>query len=638
MQANEQTDPVAATWAAVQERLRAATAGEFQILRELGRGGMAAVYLAEDLALSRRVAIKVMSPALLLSKGMVGRFREEAITVAKLNHPNIITIHAVRQVGDLHFFVMNCVEGQSLETVLREATALSVPLALAILAQVGSALDYAHRHGVVHRDIKPANLLLDRQGNAIVTDFGIAKVAEVSGYTQTGLLIGTLAYMSPEQLEAQSVSGASDQYSLGMVLYEMLAGRPPFGGSTVAMIQGHLRDPVQPIRAARPDCPPELEAALLRMVDKDPANRWPSIADALRALQAIPLPPQAFTQAQLASLVGGVAETIPAAGAAVRPTITIVDPPDTLPLGRTTSLRVALPGAGHASAASVTWVSDNPDVIAVDDRGLLQAVGQGVATISAMAGGTHSIVRMRVVAATAELSAGPELPLPAPPEVRRRSRIARMSPGRRSPVRALAGAAFLGVMIGTGWFWASAAPGPEDAASAAARGAPTELPVTVPTPGVEGPTATPAPPPQADGPPGPDPGRVAAPPPARTAGDLPAPTAVSRSAEEEVRDVVKTFADLVASGNAQRVRGVYPELRGDEEWWRFVTEHAGQALRVSMLELLPGSPQMSEDGRAKVSFDLTFAYGQGSTSPWILSATVVRQGNQWRLSDVRYHR
>jgi eukaryotic-like serine/threonine-protein kinase len=213
-------------WAAVAARLQAATLGEFEIFTELGRGGMAAVYLARDLALNRRVAIKVMSPGLLLGAGMIERFRQEAVTVANLQHAHIVSIYAVRLLEDLHFFVMQFVPGKTLEGVLRGGQALPVPVVRAWLYQIGSALGYAHRRGVIHRDIKPGNILLNADGEAIVTDFGIAKVAESPSHTQTGTVVGTPVYMSPEQCFARELTGASDQYSLGVVAYEMLADRP----------------------------------------------------------------------------------------------------------------------------------------------------------------------------------------------------------------------------------------------------------------------------------------------------------------------------------------------------------------------------------------------------------------------------
>ena len=208
------------TWALVVERLREALAGEFDIEGELGRGGMAAVFRARELALNRRVAIKVMAPGLLLGEGMVERFRQEAITIANLQHANIIGVHSVRTLGDLHLFVMQYVPGRSLDRVIHEWGRLSLASTGAVLYHVGSALDYAHRRGVVHRDVKPGNILLDADGDPIVTDFGIAKIAEAPGYTLVGTVLGTPTYMSPEQCVALEVGPPSDQYALGIVAYQ----------------------------------------------------------------------------------------------------------------------------------------------------------------------------------------------------------------------------------------------------------------------------------------------------------------------------------------------------------------------------------------------------------------------------------
>ena len=167
--------------------LRSATLGDYEILSEIRRGGMATVYLAHDIALDRKVAIKVMSPALLLmGEGMVERFKREARTSASLSHPNIIPIHAVKSQGRALYFVMKFIAGRSLESIIREVGALPIPMAQALLHQVGVALGYAHRRGVVHRDIKPANLLVDGEGWAAVTAFGIAKVAERRGLDVAG--------------------------------------------------------------------------------------------------------------------------------------------------------------------------------------------------------------------------------------------------------------------------------------------------------------------------------------------------------------------------------------------------------------------------------------------------------------------
>jgi serine/threonine-protein kinase len=169
-------------WQQVLARLRVATLGEFEIVREVGRGGMAAVYLAKDMTLGRKVAIKVMAPALLAGEGMVERFKNEAVTVAGLNHPNIIQVYAVRQSGDLQFFVMKFVEGKSLDHIIRDEGALPVPLVRGLLFMIGSALGYAHRRGVVHRDIKPDNVLMSG-AHAVISDFGVAKAMYAASAT-----------------------------------------------------------------------------------------------------------------------------------------------------------------------------------------------------------------------------------------------------------------------------------------------------------------------------------------------------------------------------------------------------------------------------------------------------------------------
>jgi hypothetical protein len=292
--------------AAQLEALRRATLGDYDVQGELGQGGMATVYLAHEIALDRKVAIKVMSPALLATAGMVDRFKREARTAASLSHPHIIPIFAVREQGSggLVYFVMKFVEGRSLESILRAAGALPLPLVQAVLYQVGAALGYAHRRGVVHRDVKPANIMLDTDGWVMVTDFGIAKVSETQGLTMTGATIGTPAYMSPEQCAAKrDLTGASDQYSLGIVAYEMLAGRPPFAAdTTVGLLFAQVHEPPVPITELRPDCPPETAAALMRMLAKDPAQRWPDVESAVAALGGAPLTREDPIRGQLAAL------------------------------------------------------------------------------------------------------------------------------------------------------------------------------------------------------------------------------------------------------------------------------------------------------------------------------------------------
>src|SRR2546423_5359755 len=263
------------------DALRQATLGEYEVLAELGHGGMATVYLGHDLALDRKVAIKVLAPALLfMGEGMVERFKREARTAAALSHPHIIPIYAVKESEDVLYFVMKYVRGRALDAVIRDVGPLPIAMVHAILAQVSDALGYAHRHGVIHRDVKSANIMLDEDGWAVVTDFGIAKVVQAEGLTLTGVTVGTPTYMSPEQCDMREVTGASDQYSLGVVAYEMLTGHLPFkGDSTMSVMYAHFNEPPRPVTELRADCPPNLGAGVMRMLEKDPSRRWPSMDD-----------------------------------------------------------------------------------------------------------------------------------------------------------------------------------------------------------------------------------------------------------------------------------------------------------------------------------------------------------------------
>lgn len=265
--------------------LQDATLGDYDIYGELGRGGMAAVYLALDLSLNRKVAIKTMLPDLVGKTGMVDRFKREAQTAAGLSHPHIIQIFGVKQTKNLVYFVMKYIEGRSLESVIIERGKLDVDLTRVILSQVGGALAFAHRKGVVHRDMKPANIMLEEDGWAIVTDFGIAKVQEAQNLTATGTAIGTPHYMSPEQFHNKAVTGASDQYSLGIVAYEMLTGKKPFDGATYAeIITQHLFEPPPDLRTVRPDIPPNIADAIMRMMSKDAGVRFPDLDAAVASL------------------------------------------------------------------------------------------------------------------------------------------------------------------------------------------------------------------------------------------------------------------------------------------------------------------------------------------------------------------
>ncbi len=271
----------------LRSRLQPALSDRYDIEREVGRGGMATVYLAQDLKHERKVALKVLHPELAASLGPE-RFLREIKVAARLNHPHILPLHDSGQAGELLYYVMPYVEGESLRQRLAREKQLPVEDALLIARNVASALDYAHRHGVVHRDIKPENVML-HEGEALVTDFGIAKAISAAGganLTQTGVAVGTPTYMSPEQAAGDAEpDGRSDIYSLGCMLYEMLAGAPPFTGPTVqAVITRRFTEPAPLLRAVRATVPEVVEQAVARALARVPADRFATAAQFAQAL------------------------------------------------------------------------------------------------------------------------------------------------------------------------------------------------------------------------------------------------------------------------------------------------------------------------------------------------------------------
>ena len=270
-------------------RLRAALADQYAIERELGRGGMATVYLASDLKHRRTVAIKVLRPEIASLLGP-DRFVREVEIAARLNHPHILALHDSGDADGFLFYVMPYVAGESLRQRLDREKQLSLDEALAITRQVASALAHAHAHNVIHRDVKPENILL-HEGEAMVTDFGIALAVSAAAddrLTQTGIAVGTPAYMSPEQAASErALDARSDVYSLGCVLYERLAGEPPYTGSTAqVLIAKRLVDPVPAVRRLRAAVPVGVEQALTKALAKVPADRWASALAFAEALTA----------------------------------------------------------------------------------------------------------------------------------------------------------------------------------------------------------------------------------------------------------------------------------------------------------------------------------------------------------------
>ena len=269
-------------------QLAAALGDRYRLERELGQGGMAVVFLAEDLKHRRRVAIKLLKPELSAVLGSE-RFVREIAIAATLQHPHILPLYDSGQAGGLFYYVMPFVEGESLRQRLAREQQLPLDAALQITREVGSALQHAHEHGVIHRDIKPENIMLSG-GHAVVADFGIARALDAASaeqLTRSGMVVGTPQYMSPEQAGGAAVDGRTDQYSLACTLYEMLIGQPPFTGpSALAVIARHSVDPVPSLRVVRQTVPQAVEGAIIQAMAKVPADRFASIQRFLDALQS----------------------------------------------------------------------------------------------------------------------------------------------------------------------------------------------------------------------------------------------------------------------------------------------------------------------------------------------------------------
>src|SRR5437762_9504690 len=266
--------------------VREALAAEYEIIEELGRGGMALVYRARDRQLEREVAIKVLPFSLAFDAEFVERFQREARTAAQLEHPNIIPIYRVGRSGRVIYFVMKFLRGGSLSTVLQERKKLTPPEIRRLLLEAGSALGYAAQRGIVHRDIKPDNIMFDEFGQCVLTDFGIAKAASGQKLTGTGMSIGTPHYMSPEQARAQSIDGRSDIYSLGVVAYQCLTGSVPFDGEDSFSIgYKHIMEEVPTPPLATYDQRTLFEL-VRKIMAKGPDDRFQSADDLVNALEA----------------------------------------------------------------------------------------------------------------------------------------------------------------------------------------------------------------------------------------------------------------------------------------------------------------------------------------------------------------
>lgn len=281
--------------------LTPASCGPYKLSDLLGQGAMAQVYrgVTPD---GQQAAVKLLHPGLTGDQGFLARFHREAEAAGRLDHPHIVKVLAHGSEGETHYLAMELIDGPSLQVVLRGRTQPFTPAeAVALIARLAEALDYAHRQGVIHRDVKPSNILLrgGRLDDPALTDFGVARLVEETVATQSGALLGTPAYMAPEQGEGQPGDERSDVYALGVILYELLTGQPPFqADSPYAIILRHIHTPPPPPRSLRPDLPPALEAVVLRALEKDPAARYPSAAAFAAALTASLVPSSPFRTLQ----------------------------------------------------------------------------------------------------------------------------------------------------------------------------------------------------------------------------------------------------------------------------------------------------------------------------------------------------
>jgi serine/threonine-protein kinase len=319
-----------------------ATLGGYAVQALIGSGGMASVYRGLDTQLQRPVAIKVLAPQTAATPGFTDRFRQEARLIANLRHPNIVQVYAFGEEHGLMYMVQELLPGPTLEQHLTAAVYAGQPLAateiVQIISQLAAALDEAHAAGIIHRDVKPANALWNASGSLVLTDFGIAKaLVGATTKTQVGLVMGTPAYMAPEQGQGFELTPASDVYSLGVILYELLAGKVPFVAPTpLAVVLQHIQDAPPPIRVLRPDLPPAVEVVVLQALAKDPQQRFVSAGALATALQ------KAWSQ-PVASIYNMPTHVMAAPVAPSRPAATPPTAPSGSPFARPAAPQAASP-------------------------------------------------------------------------------------------------------------------------------------------------------------------------------------------------------------------------------------------------------------------------------------------------------
>ncbi|MBW7459196.1 Stk1 family PASTA domain-containing Ser/Thr kinase, partial [Paenibacillus sepulcri] len=260
--------------------------GRYEIITRIGGGGMALVYKAHDILLNRKVAVKILRQQFVHDEEFIRRFRREAQSAGALSHPNVVSIYDVGQEDETHYIVMEYVEGHNLNEIIQERAPLQPEEAVRIAIQICDALEHAHHNQIIHRDIKPHNILIGKNGRVKVTDFGIARAVTSSTITQTGSVLGSVHYFSPEHAKGISTGEKSDLYSLGIVLYQMLTGKLPFlGESPISVALKHLQETFEEPRVVNPYIPQSVENVILRAMRKNPSERYNSADEMLRDLE-----------------------------------------------------------------------------------------------------------------------------------------------------------------------------------------------------------------------------------------------------------------------------------------------------------------------------------------------------------------
>jgi len=426
--------------------------GPYQIVAPLGEGGMAAVYKAYQPAMERYVALKVLPRQLAQSEEFIARFQREARLLAQLQHPHILPVFDFGQADGFSYIVMPFVQTGTLADLLKKRR-VSLPEVLRIMTQVGDALGYAHTRGLIHRDVKPSNVLVDERGNCLLTDFGLARMAEAtSKLTSSGAIMGTPAYMSPEQGAGANVDGRTDLYALGVILYEMVTGRVPYTAETpIAIVFKHIQDPLPPARNLAPDLPEELELVLLKALAKNPADRYQTAEDFIQALQgALPAGPasRSTPSASLKTVISPPSQPVPQRPVSNLPTMLepVSKPPSSPPMAAPLNPTPASqPSIRPSSQPKIQPARSGPPIWALAGAGI---VGLGLIGIILLAVG-YNLIRNNA-------ASQPTASLPVAATLTNESPVSTEAPAPTAPLEIIPGSTFqddFTDQLAEGWAW-----------------------------------------------------------------------------------------------------------------------------------------------------------------------------------------